>query len=203
VQWKYATLLGTPDWFLGMPSETNGLSQGAEKGGQLAASRLMPVVYTELRRIAGHYRRRETPGKTLQPTALVHEAYMRLLGQGKIGWRSRDHFIAIAAIAMRRILVERARRRSAKKRDGEEKWKSLDELAVLAPEKSSQLLALDEALKRLATLSPRQGRIVELRFFAGLNIDEIAVLEGLSTRTIKNDWSVARAWLHREIARSD
>lgn len=185
-----------------MAPETSTFLQDLESRSGEAASQLMPVVYTELRRLAGHYMRRETPGQTLQPTALVHEAYMRLIGQEQIGWRSRAHFIAIAAIAMRRILVERARRRLARKRGGDDKREPFDELAVFAPEKSRHLLALDEALDRLASLSPRQARVVELRFFAGLNMDEIARLEGLSTRTIKNDWSVARAWLHREMARA-
>jgi len=185
-----------------MPSETNTLLQDLDNRSGDAASRLMPVVYTELRRLAGHYMRRETQDQTLQPTALVHEAYMRLIGQEQIGWRSRAHFIAIAAIAMRRILVDRARRRLARKRGGDEKRQSFDELAVFTPEKSGDLIALDEALDRLALLSPRQARVVELRFFAGLSVDEIARFEGLSTRTIKHDWSVARAWLHREIARA-
>ena len=188
-----------------MPSDTSAFLQDLEKGDQQSASRLIPIVYTELRRIAGLYMRREAQGHTLQPTALVHEAYMRLVGnqqQQQGDWRSRTHFVAIAAIAMRRILIERARRRCTQKRGGAEVMVSLDELSVFAPEQSRNLVALDDALNRLAALSPRQARVVELRFFAGLSMDEIAAIEDLSTRTIKNDWSVARAWLHREIART-
>jgi RNA polymerase sigma factor (TIGR02999 family) len=145
---------------------------------------------------------REQSGQSIQPTELVHDAYLRLVGQERINWQGRSHFMGMAAISMRRILVERARRKSAEKRGGGGEKVPLDDLDAFTPEKSLQLLALDEALDRLADLSSRQSRIVELRFFAGLNFDEIAKLEALSLRTVKHDWSAARAWLHREIARA-
>jgi len=185
-----------------MPSEVGGLLRELGGGDREAASRLLPIVYAELRRLAGHYIRGEHSGQSIQPTELVHEAYLRLVGQERINWQGRAHFMGMAAISMRRILVERARRKSAEKRGGGRERLPLDDLDVFAPEKSSQLLALDEALDRLASLSPRQSRIVELRFFAGLQFDEIAKLEDLSPRTVKHDWSAARAWLHREIARA-
>jgi RNA polymerase sigma-70 factor (ECF subfamily) len=185
-----------------MPSEVSGLLREFQGGERHAASRLLPIVYAELRRLAGHYMRGEQSGQSIQPTELVHEAYLRLVGQERIGWQGRSHFMAMAAISMRRILVERARRKSAEKRGGGGEKLPLDDLDLFTPEKSSQVLALDEALQRLAHISPRQGRVVELRFFAGLNFDEIARMERLSPRTVKQDWSVARAWLHREMARA-
>jgi RNA polymerase sigma-70 factor (ECF subfamily) len=185
-----------------MPSEASGLLQKFGAGDREAASRLLPIVYTELRRLAGHYMRGEQSGQSIQPTELVHEAYLRLVGQERVNWQGRGHFMAMAAISMRRILVERARRKSAEKRGGGIEKLPLDGLAVFTPERSGQLLVLDEALDRLTRISPRQGRIVELRFFAGLNFDEIAEIEGLSPRTVKHDWSAARAWLHREVARA-
>lgn len=185
-----------------MPSEVNGPLQELGSGDREAASRLLPIVYAELRRLAAHYMRGEQSGQSIQPTELVHEAYLRLVGQTRISWQGRAHFMAMAAISMRRILIERARRKSADKRGGGGEKVPLDDLDAFTSEKSFQLLALDEALDRLATLSPRQCRIVELRFFAGLNFDEIAKLEGLSLRTVKYDWSAARVWLHREIART-
>jgi RNA polymerase sigma-70 factor, ECF subfamily len=185
-----------------MPSEVSGLLRELGTGDRDAASRLLPIVYSELRRLAAHYMRGEHPGQSIQPTELVHEAYLRLVGQERINWQGRSHFMGMAAISMRRILVERARRKSAEKRGGGGEKLPLDDLDAFTPEKSSELLALDEALDRLASLSPRQGRIVELRFFAGLNFDEIAKMEALSLRTVKYDWSAARAWLHREIARA-
>lgn len=186
----------------GMPSPTSDLIRELGKADHDAPSNLLPIVYGELRRLAAHYMRGEQPGQTIQPTELVHEAYMRLVGQERISWQGRAHFMAMAAMSMRRILVDRARRRSAEKRGAGGKKVSLDDVAVFAPEKSSQLLALDEALDQLASLSPRQRRIVEFRYFAGLTFEEIAKMEDLSLRTVKHDWSVARAWLHREIARA-
>jgi RNA polymerase sigma factor (TIGR02999 family) len=187
---------------MGMPSEVSGLLREIGGGDREAAARLLPIVYSELRRLAAHYMRGEQSGQSIQPTELVHEAYLRLVGQERIDWQGRSHFMGMAAISMRRILVERARRKSAEKRGGGGEKLPLDDLDAFTPEKSSQLLALDEALERLASLSPRQGRIVELRFFAGLNFDEIAKMEALSLRTVKYDWGAARAWLHREIARA-
>ena len=140
----------------------------------------------------------QRPDHTLQTTALVHEAYLRLLGQHTV-WESRAHFIGIAAQAMRRILVDYARRRSADRRGAGTVCLSLGDLEVLSPERSSDLIALDEALDRLAAFDPQKHRIVELRYFAGLTIDETARMLGMSAVTVTRHWSLARAWLHREV----
>lgn len=163
------------------------------------ADELAPLVYQELRRIAAAYMRREQPGQTLQPTALVHEAYLRLAGAGT-PWHDRQHFIGIAARSMRQILVERARARGAQKR-----WANLDRVSLsdslaVAADPEDMLPALDEALDRLEQLDPEQARLVELRFFAGLSIDEAADALGISPATLKRRWSLARAWLFRELA---
>jgi len=160
-------------------------------------------VYKELRRIAARYMQREGPGQTIQATDLVHEAYMRLGGREGGDWRGQTHFVAAAAISMRRILVDRARKKLADKHGGGGQRVPLDDAIVASPDTPEDIVALDEAMKRLKSVSPRQCRIVELRFFAGLEIDEIAKLENVSSRTIKRDWNFARAWLHREIARGD
>jgi RNA polymerase sigma factor (TIGR02999 family) len=158
-------------------------------------------VYGELRRLAAYYMRGEKPGQTIQPTELVHEAYLRLIGQGRIEWQGRSHFLAMAATSMRRILVDRARRKLAERHGGGGEKIQLEEAFVFSPEKSKDMIALDDALKRLEAVSPRQSRVVELRFFGGLEMENIAKLEGVSLRTVKQDWSLARAWLHHEIAR--
>lgn len=185
-----------------MPADVGGLLRQLGEGDGEAGSRLQPILYRELRRLAAHYLRGERRGQTIQPTELVHEAYLRLIGQEPVGWRGRSHFMAMAAISMRRILVERARKKMAEKRGGGGEKLALDGLDLFAPQRSSEILALDEALDRLAQLSPRQSRVVELKFFAGLSFDEIAEMERLSLRTVKYDWNAARAWLHREIARA-
>ena len=172
-----------------------------QKGDQAAASRLLPIVYTELRRLAAHYMRGEKSGQTIQATELVHEAYLRLVGQDRMQWQGRSHFFAMAATSMRRILVDRARKKMAEKHGGDGEKIQLEEALVLSPQKSKDIVALDDALKRLEEMSPRQGRVVELRFFGGLEMEEIAKIEGVSLRTVKQDWSLARAWLHHEIAR--
>jgi RNA polymerase sigma factor (TIGR02999 family) len=159
---------------------------------------ILPEVYAELRRVAGAYLRRERPGQTLQPTALVNEAYVRLAGQHP-RFQNRAHFCAIAANAMRQILVERARARGAQKRGGGAPRVTLDEGLAAAPQSPVDLDALDEALTRLAALDPDQARIVELRFFGGLSVEETAEAMGVSPATIKRHWAVARAWLAREL----
>jgi RNA polymerase sigma-70 factor (ECF subfamily) len=179
-----------------------GLISGLERNDPKATSRLLPIVYAELRRLAAHYMRGERQGQTIQPTDLVHEAYLRLAGQQRIDWQGRTHFLAMAATCMRRILVDRARRKKAEKHGGEGEKIQLDEAVVFSPDRSNEILALDDALKRLAELSPRQSRTVDLRFFGGLTIEEIAQIEGVSPRTVKQDWKLARAWIHREIART-
>lgn len=177
------------------------LSRVARGDGQ-AAAQLMPIVYDELRRLAASYIRRERPGQTLQATALVHEAYVRLVGPGDQPWNGRTHFLAIAALSMRQVLVDRARRRGAAKRGGGERRITLDEaiLAAPAPDAGIDLVALDGALTRLAALDPLQARIVELRYFGGLTVDETAEVVGLSAATVKRHWTLARAFLKRALA---
>ena len=185
-----------------MPSsEITGLLKNLQHGDQSAASRLMPIVYGELRRLARHYMRGEKSGQTIQATELVHEAYLRLVGQERIEWKGRSHFFAVAATSMRRILVDRARRKMAEKHGGGGEKIQLEEALVFSPQKSKDIVALDDALKQLELFSPRQSRVVELRFFGGLEMEEIAKIEGVSVRTAKQDWNLARAWLHHEIAR--
>jgi RNA polymerase sigma factor (TIGR02999 family) len=161
---------------------------------------LMPLVYQELRRLAAAYLRRERPGQTLQPTALVHEAYLRLMKDRPDRWQNRAHFCAIAAHSMRQILIERARARGAQKRGGAQPRVTLDEGLVAGGERSFDLVALDDALERLAAIDPEQARLVELRFFGGLTVEETAEAMHISPATVKRHWAVARAWLARELA---
>lgn len=168
-------------------------------GDRRALDRLTPLVYEELRRQAARYLRRERAGHTLQTTALINEAYLRLIGARDVRWQSRAHFFAIAANLMRRVLVEHARRRDAGKRGGSQVRVQLDEALAVADETDVDLLAVDEALDRLAAVDPQQARVVELRFFGGLSVEETARALGVSPKTVKRDWSVARAWLRREI----
>ncbi len=168
-------------------------------GDREALDRLMPVVYTELRRQAARHLRRERAGHTLQTTDLIHEAYLRLVDQKNVQWQNRAHFFAVAARSMRRILVDHARRRHRAKRGGSGIALPLDEGLVVAAEKSVDLLALDEALTRLAAIDVRQSQIVELRFYGGLTIEETAAVIGVSLTTVKDDLNIAKAWLRREI----
>ncbi len=172
------------------------------KGNEEAGSKLIPLVYSELRRLAGGYMRRERSDHTLQPTALVHEAYLRLVGQRAVDWQSRSHFFGIAAQVMRRILVDHARGHLRDKRGGGQKPVPIDEAFVFAPEQAQELVKLDQALERLTQLDPRQGKIVELRFFGGLTVEQTADLLSISPKTVKRDWSVAKAWLHGELKTS-
>jgi RNA polymerase sigma-70 factor (ECF subfamily) len=160
---------------------------------------LLPLVYQELRRLAASYLRRERPGQTLQPTALVNEAYLRLLKDRPDRWQNRAHFCAIAAHSMRQILIERARARHAQKRGGQRARATLDDALMAGGERSIDLLALDEALERLAAMDPEQARLIELRFFGGLTIEETAEAMDISPATVKRHWLVARAWLAREL----
>jgi RNA polymerase sigma-70 factor (ECF subfamily) len=171
-----------------------------QKGDQNALDRLLPLVYGELRAIARRYLSRESAGHTLQSTALVHEAYIKLLGQKGIRWQNRAHFFGIAAQMMRRILVDHARHQHRDKRGGHAPQLSLDAaMGTAEPEAAVDLLALDDALSALATIDPRGARIVELRFFSGLTIEETAEVLDLSAGTIKREWSTARAWLYKEM----
>ncbi|MBL8843274.1 MAG: sigma-70 family RNA polymerase sigma factor [Planctomycetes bacterium] len=174
--------------------------------GEPVAELLFPLVYEELRDLASAQLRREKPGHTLQPTALVHEAFLKLAGQERARFESRSHFLAIAATAMRRVLVHHAEKRGSQKRGGgraREATGALD--AVVAPDagEAVDLLALDEALTRLAALDERKAKVVELRYFAGLSVEEVAEAQGSSPATVKRDWEFARAWLLRELSRGD
>jgi len=172
-----------------------------KSGRREAESELFPIVYNELRRLAKNYLRQERRDHTLQATALVHEAYLRLVHQHQVDWQDRAHFFAFAATLMRRILVDHARSLNASKRAGGRQRVALESVILFSEEQSGDLLALDEALNRLTTWDARQSRIIELRFFSGLSIEETAEVLGLSVRTVKRDWSMARAWLHGELTK--
>jgi RNA polymerase sigma factor (TIGR02999 family) len=174
-----------------------------QNGNPQALESLIPVVYRELRAIAGRYLSREPVGHTLQSTALVHEAYFKLVGQRRMQWQNRAQFFGIAAQMMRRILVDHARHRLRDKRGGSATKLSLDEALVSAvPASDVDLLALDDALTALAEIDPRGARIIELRFFSGLTLEETAEVLGISPGTVKRDWSAARAWLYREMSQT-
>ena len=176
------------------------LVERATRGDAPSLDALMPLVYAELRRLAAHYLKGERPGQTLQPTALVNEAYLKLLKDRPERWQNRAHFCAIAAFAMRQILIERARARDALKRGGGQPRVTFNEgLPAAAPEQSVDLLALNSARERLAELDAGQARIVELRYFGGLSIEETAEAMGISPATVKRHWAVARAWLAKEL----
>ena len=170
-------------------------------GSRQSLDSLLPLVYKELRRLAAGYIRREKPGQTLQPTALVHEAYLRLMKDRPDRWQNRAHFCAIAAHSMRQILIERARARGAVKRGGGGPRVTLDEALVAGEDRSIDLLALDEALERLAAMDPDQARLVELRFFGGLTVAETAEALDISAATVKREWNFAKVWLEREMSR--
>ncbi len=183
------------------PEEVTGLLLAWSDGEQTALEKLMPLVYAELHRLAKRYMRREHAGHTLQTSALVNEAYLRLIDARIVRWQNRAHFFAVSAQIMRRILVDFARAKQNLKRGGGEQQVTLDEGLVISPESGADLLALDEALERLALLNERQSRVVELRYFGGLNEDEVAEALKVSARTVRSDWSLARAWLYRELSR--
>jgi len=172
-------------------------------GNRAALDQLTPLVYSELRRLASRQMRRERVGHTLQTTALVNEAYLRLVEQKDTHWRDRAHFFALSAQLMRHILVDHARRRGYQKRGGGAIQVTLDETAVMLDEKSTELLALDEALKGLAERDPLKGQIVELRYFGGLTIEEIAEVLNVAPVTIKRHWKAAKGWLYHELKQND
>jgi RNA polymerase sigma factor (TIGR02999 family) len=170
------------------------------EGDAAALGGLTPLVYAELRKMAKGAMRREKPGNSLQPTALVNEAYLRLVDIGEVRWQDRAHFFAVAAQMMRRILVDAARARSAGKRGGGAPHLNLDESIDAMPERGSQLVALDDALEALAKLDPRKARVIEMRFFGGLTVEETAEVLKISAESVMRDWKMARAWLMAELA---
>jgi RNA polymerase sigma factor (TIGR02999 family) len=177
------------------PRDITQLLQDYRTGDRAALDTLLPLVYDELRRLAGNYLQRERSDHTLQPTALVHEAYMRLVDQRNVDWQNRAQFFGIAAEMMRRILVNYARDRQAEKRGGGERRVSLDEAISFFTERDVNLITLDDALNTLATLDPQQARIVELRFFGGLKNEEVAEVLGVSEATVSREWRKAKMWL--------
>ena len=182
-------------------SEVTQLLQQWSDGRKDALDRLLPEIYGELRRLASSYLRRERPDHTLQPTALVHEAFLKLVDQRLVRWQNRAHFFGIAAQAMRRILVDHARAHTAGKRGAGQRPIAFDEAVLATPSQDIDLLALDEALTRLHAFDPQQSRIVELRFFGGLTIDETAEVMRISPATIGREWVLAKAWLYAELSR--
>ena len=181
------------------PDEVTQLLHAWGDGDQEALNKLLPVVYRELHRLAASYMRKESPAHTLQTSALVNEAYLKLVDQKNVRWQNRAHFFGIAAQLMRRILVDHARSRTRLKRgDGVQKL-SLNEAAIVPTQRAEGFLALDQALQRLAEMDQQKSRIVEMKIFCGLSIKEIAEVEKVSTSTIEREWRKARAWLHREI----
>lgn len=182
--------------------QITGLLLDWSQGDENALETLTPLLYKELRRMARSYMRRERPGHTLQSTALVHEAYMRLVDQ-KVAWKGREHFFGIAAQMMRRILVDHAKKTRTAKRGSGERPVSLAEPLAVSPEPNKDLVALDEALSRLAKHDPQRSQIVELRFFGGLSNEESAAVLGISPATVQRQWAGARAWLYRELSHGD
>jgi len=180
-------------------TETTLLLRAWANGDQRALEQLTPRVYKELRRIAGHFMKHERPGRTLQATALVHEAFLKLIVVNDVDWECRAHFFAVAAQIMRRILLDAARKRATAKRGGNAARVNLDEVADLGAERASQLIALDEALNRLEKVDPRKARVIELRFFGGLSVEETAAILKVSQDTVLRDWRLARAWLLAEL----
>jgi RNA polymerase sigma factor (TIGR02999 family) len=180
--------------------EVTRLLAATAKGDRAAYDELLPLVYEELRGIAQRHLRLERPGHTLATTDLVHEAYFALVGIDRVSWVDRAHFLAVAARAMRRVLINHAVARSAQKRGGDREWTGLDVDALPAAMPDELVMALDEALQRLEQRNERYGRIVECRFFAGMSIEETASALDVSPATVKRDWAMARAWLHRELS---
>jgi RNA polymerase sigma factor (TIGR02999 family) len=183
------------------PSEVSRLLAEYREGNREALEQLMPLVYGELRRLAAYHLRVERSDHTLQPTALVHEAYMRLVIRSELYVRDRAHFIALAAQVMRHVLVDYARARRRGKRGGGKTMVALDDALDVQEERHADLIALDEALTELSRMSARQGKIVELRYFGGLSIEEIAETLGIAVARVRSDWTVARTWLQRELSR--
>jgi RNA polymerase sigma factor (TIGR02999 family) len=185
------------------PKKVSVLLADWSHGNEAARDELMPLVYSELRRLAGHYMAQERSGHSLQATALVHEAYLRLVDQRQVRWQGRAHFFALASQMMRRILVDHARSRHYAKRGGGVRSVLLDEAIIISEQKAADVVALDEALTRLAAIAPRKSQVVELRYFGGLSMDEIAEVLKVSAITVRRDWTTAKAWLYRAIGGTD
>ena len=185
------------------PNEMTQLLLDWSNGDQAAIDKLMPLVYDELRRLAHYYMGREAPGHTLQTSALVNEAYLRLIDQRSVQWQNRAHFFGIASQMMRRILVDHARARHYAKRGGGAHQVSLDEAMIVSPERAADVVALDDALTSLAEIDQRKSQIVEMRFFGGLSIEETAEVLAVSPGTVMRDWTLAKAWLYREISKEN
>jgi RNA polymerase sigma factor (TIGR02999 family) len=183
------------------PHEVTQLLLDWRNGNIEALDRLTPLVYNELRRLANHYLRGERKDHTLQGTALVHEAYIKLIGNADLEWQNRAHFFGVAARLMRQILVDHARKHRAAKRGSGERDLSLDEAAIFSTERAESLVALDEALESLAEFDPRKSRLIELRYFGGLSVEEISEVEETSVATVKRHMRTAEAWLHKEMSK--
>jgi RNA polymerase sigma factor (TIGR02999 family) len=181
-------------------SKASAVLQAAQAGDKQAAAELLPLVYDELRKLAAHKLARQTPGQTLQPTALVHEAYLRIAGDGTVNWEGRQHFFFAAARAMRDILVEQARRKAGPKRGGGRRRKELDDACAVLEPPSDDVLAIHEALGELETRDPLKAQIVLLRYFTGLTMDETAAVLGLAERTLDRHWRYLRAWLMKRLS---
>lgn len=181
------------------PDEVSQLLMDWSNGNEAALDKLMPLVDRELHRLAHHYMRREHAGHTLQTTALVNEAFLKLIDQKHVHWKSRAHFFALSAQLMRRILVDHARARQYAKRGGGEQRVSFEEALVVSPQRGADLVALDDALSKLTSIDPRKGKVVELRFFGGLSIEETAEALQVSAVTVMREWSMAKAWLYNSL----
>ncbi len=181
------------------PEDVTELLARLSSGQNEVSARVIALVYAQLRQLAGRCMRGERPSHTLQATALVNEAYLKLIGQRDVHWQSRSHFFAIAAQVMRRILLDYAREHRAFKRGGDKFRVTLDDGLLIQEDRLESILILDESLGRLAAIDPEQSRLVELRFFAGLTVEETAEVMGISTATVKREWSHAKAWLHRNM----
>ena len=180
------------------PGEVTQLLKAMASGDSSAAERLLPLVYAELHRLATSYLRRERQDHTLQPTSLINEAYIRL-AKGHLDWQNREHFIGVAANTMRRVLVDHARTHKAKMRGGELRRVELEDALIISDERAEEMLALDDALNELTKANPRQAQVVELRYFGGLSVEEIAGVLAIAPRSVKRDWALARIWLFNKL----
>jgi RNA polymerase sigma factor (TIGR02999 family) len=184
------------------PQEVSQLLRAWSEGDKTAFDKLLPLVYEELRQMAKRYMERQAHGHTLQTTALIHEAYLRLVDQPEVHWQNRAHFFGVAATAMRHILVDHARTRQAAKRGGAAQQVTLDEAAAVSVERAAELVALDDALESLAAFDQRKSQVVELKYFGGLTVEETAEVLQVSPETVARDWRLARTWLLRELSKT-